>query len=31
MVGFRVVVLPGHEKTLTRLCTNLPRTPFDWL
>jgi len=27
-VGFRVVVLPGHERTMTRLCTNLPRTPF---
>jgi len=29
MVGFRVVVLPGKEKTMTRLCTNLPRTPFS--
>lgn len=29
VVGFRVVVLPGHEKTMTRLCTNLPRTPFS--
>jgi hypothetical protein len=29
MVEFRVVVLPGHEKTMTRLCTNLPRTPFS--
>ncbi|HUS26848.1 MAG TPA: IS4 family transposase [Kofleriaceae bacterium] len=28
-VGFRVVVLPGNEKTMTRLCTNLPRTPFS--
>lgn len=28
-VWFRVVVLPGHEKTMTRLCTNLPRTPFS--
>lgn len=28
-VRFRVVVLPGHEKTMTRLCTNLPRTPFS--
>lgn len=28
LVGFRVVVLPGHERTMTRLCTNLPRTPF---
>ena len=27
-VGFRVIVLPG-EKTITRLCTNLPRTPFS--
>lgn len=26
--AFRVVVLPGNEKTMTRLCTNLPRTPF---
>jgi hypothetical protein len=29
VVGFRVVVLPGHERTMTRLCTNLPRTPFS--
>ena len=29
MVGFRVIVLPGTEKTMTRLCTNLPRTPFS--
>jgi DDE family transposase len=29
VVGFRVVVLPGNEKTMTRLCTNLPRTPFS--
>jgi len=29
LVGFRVVVLPGKEKTMTRLCTNLPRTPFS--
>lgn len=28
LVGFRVVVVPGYEKTMTRLCTNLPRTPF---
>ena len=28
-VGFRVVVLPGHEKSMTRLCTNLPRSPFS--
>lgn len=27
-VAFRVVVLPGRERTMTRLCTNLPRTPF---
>jgi DDE family transposase len=26
---FRVVVLPGNEKTMTRLCTNLSRTPFS--
>ncbi len=26
---FRVVVLPGHEKTMTRLCTNLPRSSFS--
>lgn len=29
VVGFRVVVLPGNENTMTRLCTNLPRTPFS--
>jgi len=29
MVVFRVIVLPGKEKTMTRLCTNLPRTPFS--
>lgn len=29
IVGFRVVVLPGNEQTMTRLCTNLPRTPFS--
>lgn len=28
-VGFRVIVLPGKEKAMTRLCTNLPRTPFS--
>lgn len=27
--AFRVVVLPGRETTMTRLCTNLPRTPFS--
>ncbi|MBA2541226.1 MAG: hypothetical protein H0V17_16410 [Deltaproteobacteria bacterium] len=21
--------MPGNEKTMTRLCTNLPRTPFS--
>lgn len=26
---FRVVVLPGREKSMTRLCTNLPRSPFS--
>jgi hypothetical protein len=29
VVELRVVVLPGHEKTMTRLCTKLPRTPFS--
>jgi hypothetical protein len=29
MVDFRVIVLPGKEKAMTRLCTNLPRTPFS--
>lgn len=29
LVGFRVVVLPSRAKTMTRLCTNLPRTPFS--
>ena len=28
-VNFRVVVLPGREAAMTRLCTNLPRTPFS--
>jgi Transposase DDE domain len=28
-VSFRVVVLLDHEKSMTRLCTNLPRTPFS--
>jgi hypothetical protein len=27
---FRVLVLPGREKTMTRLCTNLPRAPFTF-
>lgn len=26
---FRVVVLPGREKSMTRLCTNLPRSSFS--
>jgi hypothetical protein len=26
---FRVVVLPGREQTMTRLCTNLPRSAFS--
>lgn len=29
IVAFRVVVLPGREAAMTRLCTNLPRTPFS--
>jgi Transposase DDE domain len=29
VLRFRVVVLPGREATMTRLCTNLPRTPFS--
>ena len=29
LVNFRVVVLPGREASMTRLCTNLPRTPFS--
>jgi hypothetical protein len=29
VVGFRVVVIPGRDKGMTRLCTNLPRTPFS--
>jgi hypothetical protein len=28
-IGFRVVVLPGRDRTMTRPCTNLPRTPFS--
>lgn len=28
-VGVRVVALPGREAAMTRLCTNLPRTPFS--
>ena len=29
LVGFRVVVIPGRDRTMARLCTNLPRTPFS--
>ena len=29
LVAFRVVVLPGREAAMTRLCTNLPRTRFS--
>jgi len=29
VIGFRVVVLPGRDTSMTRLCTNLPRTPFS--
>jgi hypothetical protein len=29
VVGFRVVVLPGRDTAMMRLCTNLPRTPFS--
>jgi hypothetical protein len=29
VVGVRVVILPGRETAMTRLCTNLPRTPFS--
>jgi hypothetical protein len=29
VVGFRVVAMPGRYHTMTRLCTNLPRTPFS--
>jgi Transposase DDE domain len=28
-VGVRIVALPGREAAMTRLCTNLPRTPFS--
>jgi len=28
-VGFRIVVLPGRDPAMTRLCTNLARTPFS--
>ncbi len=29
LIGSRVVVIPGRDRTMTRLCTNLPRTPFS--
>jgi IS4 transposase len=29
VVGVRIVVLPGRGQAMTRLCTNLPRTPFS--
>ena len=29
LAGFRVVALPGRDAAMTRLCTNLPRTPFS--
>ena len=29
LVEFRLIVLPGRDKAMTRLCTNLPRTPFS--
>lgn len=29
IVGFRVVIVPGRDAAMTRLCTNLPRTPFS--
>jgi hypothetical protein len=29
VVGLRVVVPPGREAAMTRLCTNLSRTPFS--
>lgn len=29
LVGFRVVVIPGRDRAMTRLCTNLARTPFS--
>jgi hypothetical protein len=28
-VAVRIVALPGREPAMTRLCTNLPRTPFS--
>jgi hypothetical protein len=29
LVGFRVVVIPGRDRTLMRVCTNLPCTPLS--
>ena len=29
VAAFRVVTIPGRDKAMTRLCTNLPRTPFS--
>jgi hypothetical protein len=29
VVEFRIVVVPGRDAAMTRLCTNLPRTPFS--
>ena len=29
LVRFRVVVVPGRDDAMIRLCTNLPRTPFS--
>jgi hypothetical protein len=29
VVCWRLVALPGRDKAMTRLCTNLPRTPFS--
>ena len=29
VISFRVVAIPGRDKAMTRLCTNLPRTPFS--
>lgn len=29
VIAFRVVALPGRDQAMTRLCTNLPRTPFS--
>ncbi len=29
LARFRVIALPGRDAAMTRLCTNLPRTPFS--